>query len=134
MADVNTSDPKQQRNFGLVMAAALAALCAWGWWRHDVIHVWMLAIAGAFFLLAFVAPALLRPVLVVWLKFSEALNWVVTRVLLTISFWCMIVPARYILRLRGEDPLQRQWAPERTSYWEEPDAQPADLDAYKNQF
>lgn len=134
MANVDTADPKQQRNFGLVMAVAFVILCAIGWWRHGYIRWWMLAVAAAFVLAALIVPAALRPILIAWLKLSEVLNWVVTRTLLTVSFWGMIVPARLILRLRGRDPLERRWQPGQSSYWQDPEPQPADLDAYKNQF
>jgi hypothetical protein len=132
--DVDTSSAKEQRNFGLVVAGLFVVLCAAGWWRRGEIHVWMLAVAGVSSALGLIAPRVLRPVLVVWLKVAGVMNWIVTHVLLTLCFGCMITPTRYFIRWFGEDPLQRQWAPDQSSYWEEPDAQPAELEAYKNQF
>lgn len=132
--DVDVSDPKEQRNFGLIVAALFTTLCAVGWWRHGEIRVWMLVVAGVFLALGLVLPAGLRPVLIIWLRIAEALNWVITHALLTVCFWCMITPLRFVIGRFGTDPLRREWTPDQETYWDEPDAQPADLEDYKNQF
>jgi len=91
-------------------------------------------VALAFLATGLAVPRVLRPILVVWLKFSLALNWVMTRVLLTVAFFGMIVPTRVIIRLFSDDPLNRKWDPEATTYWEEAEEQPSDFRRYFNQF
>jgi len=132
--DVDVSDPKEQRNFGLVVAGLFALFCGVSWWRHGELRVWMLVVAALFAVLGLAAPAALRPIFFVWMKIAGAMNWFVTHLLLTVCFCCMITPARILIRWFGTDPLRRKWAPDQATYWEEPDAQPTDLDAYKNQF
>ena len=39
-----------------------------------------------------------------------------------------------IMRMAGKDPLKRAWNPEATTYWEDPEEQPAELERYFNQF
>lgn len=134
--NVDTSSRKEQRNFGIVMAVAITALGMIRWAIHHG-GPWPMPffyIAAAFLALGLLAPGVLRPVLVVWLKFSLALNWVMTRVLLTVAFLGIIVPTRLIMRLAGKDPLHRAWKPDAATYWEDPDEQPAELQRYLNQF
>ena len=135
MMNVDTSDRKQQRNFGVVMAVAISVLglIRWASHRHGA-PVGFFYVAAAFLISGIVAPRVLRPVLAAWLKFSLALNWVMTRVLLTVAFCVLIIPTRVILRLAGKDPLNRAWDPDAASYWEPAEEQPAELERYLNQF
>ncbi|GMW00450.1 MAG: hypothetical protein AMXMBFR84_15870 [Candidatus Hydrogenedentota bacterium] len=129
-----TSKRSEQRKFGWVMGGALAALGAIRWlWRGDLPWL-LLGLAAALAVLGTVAPGLLRPVFVAWLKLAEGLNWVMTRVTLSITFYLMITPTALIYRMISGDPLKRAWDRAAPTYWEEPDAQPNERDAYRNQF
>jgi len=134
--NVDTSDKKQQRNFGIVMAVAIAVLGLIRWALHgfEGLPTRFFGVAVVFLALGLAAPRGLRPVLVVWLKFSMALNWVMTRVLLTTAFFVLIMPTRLILWVAGNDPLKRAWDPGAPSYWEDPEEQPKEFERYLNQF
>ena len=154
--NVNISDKKEQRKFGLLMAIAIAVLGLIRWWWHGLgpLPLNFFYVAAAFAILGLIVPGVLKPVFFVWIRFSIALNWVVTRVLLTLAFFLMIVPTRIILRLAGKDPLNRAWRPEGEvvvvcdghdvdndsrvvtvdTYWEEPEEQPTEFERYLNQF
>lgn len=136
MTNIDTSSRKEQRNFGLVMAVCFAVLgtIRWAWHGFAAPPTWLYGIAAVFLVLALIAPKILQPVLIVWLKFALALNWVMTRVLLTLAFVTMMLPAGIILRLRGKDPLNRAWDPQASTYWEEAEEQPEELERYLNQF
>ncbi|MCC6696148.1 MAG: hypothetical protein IT365_11015 [Candidatus Hydrogenedentes bacterium] len=134
MHAIDTSSRKEQRKFGLTMAVAFAILGGLRFWVKGVPPLWLFGIAAAFLVAGLVVPFALRPVFIAWLKFAEALNWVMTRVLLTLVFYGLITPARFLNQWFGKDPLQRAWQQDRESYWEEPDDQPEDLEAYRNQF
>ncbi|HOZ45607.1 MAG TPA: SxtJ family membrane protein [Candidatus Hydrogenedentes bacterium] len=133
--DIDTSDRKQQRNFGLVMAVAITVLGLIRWALHRGEPPYpFFAVAAVFLVLGLLVPAILRPVLIVWMKFAEALNWFMTRLLLTIAFFGIILPTAMIMRLAGKDPLNRKWDPSATSYWEDPEDQPTEMEHYFNQF
>jgi len=133
---INTSSRDEQRKFGIVMAVAIAILGAIRYALHGFEHlpVWFFGIAIVFLILGLAIPHVLKPVFVAWIKFSLVLNWFMTRLLLSVAFFAMIVPARLLLLVRRQDPLKRAWHPEWGSYWEEPDEQPTDMDRYFNQF
>ena len=134
--DIDTSSRKEQRNFGIVMAVAIAVLGLIRWAIHGggPLPMPFFYVAAVFLALGLLAPRVLQPVLVVWLKFALAVNWVMTHLLLTVAFLGIITPMRVILRLLGKDPLNRAWDHEAPTYWEEPDDQPTEFQRYFNQF
>jgi len=136
MPEVDVSSPREQRNFGLVMGAAIALLGLLRWALHGFEHfplAWF-ALAAAFVVLALAAPVLLKPLFAAWMRLAAVLNWVSTRVFLGIAFYLLITPVRLVLRIFADDPLKRQWLPEADTYWEEPEEQPDDIRRYRNQF
>jgi len=134
--DLKPPNRKELRDYGLVMGVAITLLGCVRWWWHDFEHfpVWFVVVAAVFAAVGLIVPEILRPVYWVWMRFALGMNWVVTRVLLITVFVTMIIPGRLILSLRGKDPLKRAWDPDATSYWEEPEDQPEELDRYFNQF
>ena len=62
------------------------------------------------------------------------LNWVMTNVMLTVVWVFLIIPTRVLIKLFGSDPLKREWSSEESTYWEEPDEQPDNIEAYFRQF
>ena len=135
MLDIDTTSKREQRKFGVVMAIAFVVLGAirWAIAREDP-PVAFLYVAAPFLALALVAPAVLGPVLRAWLKFALVLNWVMTHVMLTVVWVFLITPTRVLIGLFGSDPLKREWSSEDSTYWEEPDEQPDDIEAYFRQF
>jgi predicted membrane protein len=133
---VNFSDKKEQRKFGIVMAAAIAVLGFLRWALHGFDHFpkWFFVVAFVFLALGLVAQRVLKPVFYVWMKFALALNWLLTRVVLTIAFCLMFIPTAIVMRIARKDPLKRAWDPTAASYWEEAEEQPTELDRYLNQF
>ncbi|HNZ47614.1 MAG TPA: SxtJ family membrane protein [Candidatus Hydrogenedentes bacterium] len=136
MLDIDTSDRKEQRKFGFVMAAAIVILGGIRFALHGFTAIpWaFLAVAVLFAVPAALFPGALRPVFVVWIKFALVLNWIVTHVMLTLVYYLIIVPMGLIMRVAGKDPLNRKWLPATESYWEEPEEQPEEFERYHHQF
>jgi hypothetical protein len=139
--NVDTSSRREQRNFGFVMAGAITVLgmvrWAFHWWREGQmpgLPIYFFAVAGVFLLLALAAPKVLEPIFVLWMKFALLINWVVTRILLTLVFVTMLIPGRGIVMLLRKDLLRRKWEPDSASYWQEPDEQPEEFERYQNMF
>ncbi len=70
-------------------------------------------VAGGYLL-----PAILRPLYVPWMLLAAVLGWVMTRVLLTLTFYVMITPIGLLRRIFGHDSLNRKFPGEQESYWE----------------
>ena len=132
--NVDTSSRKEQRAFGLVMATAIVVVTLIHWLIRGDLATWPFYLSGAFLILALAVPVALKPVFVVWMKFALVLNWIMTRLLLSIVFYFMITPTRALMRIFSDDPLKRRIEPDTASYWEEPDEQPDDPARYENMF
>lgn len=136
MLNIDTSSTQEQRKFGLLMAAAIALLGSVRWALHGfyALPVYWWSVAALFLLLGLLAPRVLRPVLVYWLKLALVLNWIMTRVFLTLAFYAILLPTGLVMRLFAEDPLKRKWKAAGESYWEVPEDQPQTLERYRQQF
>lgn len=124
----------EQRKFGLTMALAITAIGLIRWWLRGEPSYVFFGVAAAFLALGLAAPFALRPLFRGWVAFALALNWIMTRVLLTLVYYPLIVPMGLAMQLLGKDPLKRGRLPDHESYWEEPDGQPDDIESYYNQF
>ncbi len=137
MVKPDTGSRTEQRKFGLVMAAAFCVLGLLRWAIHHFsdFPIRFFVAAAVLAVLGLVAPRVLQPVFVVWMKLAEALNWFMTRVFLTVAWWLIITPTGLIMRLgRKEDPLKRAWLPADATYWEPAEEMGEGVEAYKNQF
>jgi len=134
--NVDIASKKEQRKFGLTMAVAITLIGLIRWWLHgfDDFPVYFFYVAAVFAALGLVAPRVLKPVFYVWIKFGLGMNWVMTRLVLLIAFWLMIVPTRVLIRLFGDDPLKREFLPGAPSYWEDAEEQPDTIARYFKQF
>ncbi len=138
MTHVDTSSKSEQRKFGIVMAVAITVVGLVRWLFHgldmEALPSYFFSVAAVFLVLGLVAPKLLQPVFWGWMKFALAVNWVMTRVFLTIAFLLLLTPFRLLIRLFSDDPLKRAWAAEGESYWEAPEDQPKNVDRYRDQY
>ena len=68
-------------------------------------------IAALVFLVANMAcPGLYKPFAFVWLNFSNALGAVVSRVILALEFFLLVLPVGMVLRLIGRDAMaMKKW-------------------------
>ena len=109
------------RGFGLVFAAAGAALGLLSLWRSG----WRLTGTGAaefaagacFLLLALAAPAVLAPLNRAWTAFGRALNAVTSPVVMAVLFYGVVAPVGALMRLSGKDPLRLRRDPAAETYW-----------------
>ena len=134
--NVDTSSKSEQRKFGIVMAVAISVLGLIRYALHGFEHfpVYFFVVAAVFLVLGLAVPKVLQPVLVVWMKFALALNWVVMHLLLSITFYLMITPVRVLVSIFGDDPLKRDWQRDTDSFWEEPEEQPKEFERYRQMF
>ena len=103
-------DKAGYRKFGLTTGAIVAALfgvllpwlfslayAPWPWVFGAVLVVW-----------ALLAPRTLQPVHAGWMKFGQVMNWINTRVILSLLFYGIFTPLGITMRLLGRDPMQRR--------------------------
>jgi hypothetical protein len=105
------------RSFGLVMAAALAAVTALNAWHSGRLWPWTGGLAALLLAAALLRPAVLHPLNLVWLKFGLLLHRVVNPVLMALIFYGTVLPTGLVMRMMGKDPLRLKRQPGADSYW-----------------
>jgi len=98
--NLNSTDTKTIRKFGLVALVFFGCLSALGLWKEKPLPFY-----------------LLRPVYVGWLKTAHFLGRVVTTLILTLDYYLVITPSALIKRLFGGAPLPVKPDKESSSYW-----------------
>jgi len=142
MIDIDTADRSEQRKFGVVMGLAIVILGLIRWGLGYLLHpetaggypIYFFYASLPFFGLAIFWPRALKPIFDRWMKFALVLNWIMTRIMLAIAWFLLFIPMRVILRLAGKPMLTKTWDPEAPSYWEDPEAQPDEIEKYRHQF
>ena len=108
----------EDRKFGWTVGGVFAVLGALLLWRHrTLVGSVLLSAGGALLLFAAAAPALLAAPHRGWLAFAKALGRVNSAVFLFLTFFVVLTPLAFILRLAGRDELRRRGAAP-ASTWE----------------
>ena len=106
------------------MAIAFLVIAAIVILKHHHVSLSLLIISGSFFVLGAVAPAILKPVYVAWMKLAVVLSWINTRIILLILFYLILTPIGLIMRLFGKDVLDFKIKKNRDSYWQKKEKKP----------
>lgn len=74
-------------------------------------------IAVAFGVCGLIRPAAIRPVYVAWMVVAFPIGWLVSTVLLAITYYGVFTPIGLAFRLVGRDPLRLRRRQDSNSYW-----------------
>jgi hypothetical protein len=127
---------RQERQFGVTIGLALAVLSGWLFWRGFAPAA-TVPLAGVGALLVALGAGYPRALVYpnrAWMAFSEALSWVVTRVILAVLFYLVFAPLGGWRRARGWDPLNRRAPADRKSFWQPYSDRQADARHYEKMF
>ena len=122
--NLNSTERKKIRKFGLVALIFFGALCILGIWTKKPVPAYLfgtLAALGVGFVLI---PSPLRPVYTAWLKIAHLMGRVITVLILSLAYYLVITPSALIKRLFGGRPLPIRPDRSASSYWV-PRAEPA---------
>lgn len=108
---------KELRKFGLIMAFPLFVITGILYWRQKPAMLYFLAVAGFFLLSGLFLPKILAPIEKIWMRIAEFLSIIMTKVILTSTFYVVITPVALFLRLIGKDVLEKKFDSNQTSYW-----------------
>ena len=113
----------QARKTALVVAAVLAGIAAWNFYKGRTTVVLVCGgLALALVLMGLLIPALARRFHVFWMTLAVALGYVNSRILLSLLFYLVFAPYGFVSRLFKRDPLRRRgeasesyWTPRKTT-------------------
>jgi hypothetical protein len=105
------------RLFGFVFAAAFVVVACVPLVHGHRIRVWALVVSGLFLAAGAFRPALVSPLNRVWFRFGRLMHQVVSSVVLGTTFFVVLTPTGWLLRLTGKDALRLRRVTERDTYW-----------------
>lgn len=122
------------KKFGVTMGIALLVISLFILFRHRHSPVFTSGISLIFFVLAFSAPGLLRPVYIFWMRLAFVLGWINTRLILFIIFYLVFTPIGLVMRLFGADLLDKKIEKTKDSYWKKREKEAFNPSGYERQF
>jgi hypothetical protein len=111
-------DKKTLRNFGLLFFVVLSAMAALSYWKGHSNWPWFIGGGGLFLILGLFLPFLLKPFYKVWMVFAFLLGWVMTRVIVTLTFFLVFTPVGFVFRAMGKDLLNEKIDRSANTYWQ----------------
>ncbi len=129
-------DPKQLRTFGLAGLVSFCLLAGWVLWRHSIFEIHLgataqtavsaalLAAGAACGVLAFAAPAALKPLFIGLSLVGAPIGLAVSFLVMAFLYYGLLTPIGLYFRLTGRDALERKFEPGRPTYWVEREPTP----------
>lgn len=128
------SGRKELRKFGFSIGIILIFLSCLLFWQGKHYTSLILSVSIIFLLIGLFLPICLKPIHKVWMGVAILLGWVMTRVILIISFYLIVTPIALVSRLVGKDFLDRKFDKSKESYWIPREEYYMDKKNYENQF
>ena len=117
MARKKQTEAQRLRSFGLVMAVALSAFGGFFLWRGREWGLYVIAVGAVFLVAGLLLPRALRPIERVWMGLAMVMGAIMTRVILTLTFFVVMTPMGLLVRLLGKDLLAMKADPSAETYW-----------------
>ena len=94
------------------LALVLICMICFLVWKHQ----FLIMLAIAFLLVAMTYPPIFKPFAKLWFGLSTALGTVVSKIILTIVFFAVVLPVGLIRRALGKDAMKiKVWKKDKTS-------------------
>ena len=123
------------RRFGLVLAALLALLGGYLWYKDgrgfsQLVHAASLVFVGV----GLRWPGALKPIYFPYMWLARVVAFVNIHLLLGLVFYTLFTLIGLGMRLLGRDPLDRKIAPDEESYWQRRASSLFPRDHYRKRF
>jgi len=105
------------RTFGLVMAAALAAVTLLNIRHAGKTWPWTGGLAALLLVAGLLRPSILHSLNLIWMKFGLLLHRIVNPIVMALLFYGTVLPTGLVMRVLGKDPLRLTRQPDADSYW-----------------
>lgn len=123
------------RNFGFFFSGVFSLLSAYSAFQGgEPSKIYSFLVVGVVFgLVAVVAPEVLSPFNIAWMKLGDLMSKIVSPLVLSIIFFALIAPVALATRLFGRDELRLKKI-ENNTYWIDRVPPGPVGDSFKNQF
>jgi len=105
------------KKFGIGLAAILAVIATVQWIRGNGLFTWFYAGAGVVLASGLAVPMLLKPLFILFSFIGLVLGWFMTRLILTVFYFCIMTPIGRLTRLSGKKHLDTGFRDGSSTYW-----------------
>ena len=111
-------DKKGLRQFGFMFGSIIAGLfgIVLPWLFDFKYPYWPWVVLLVFFAWGLLAPNTIEPFYKLWMRFGLLLNAVMSRIILGIVYYAVVLPTGLIMKLKGYDPMNREFDADLDSY------------------
>ena len=105
------------RKFGITMGFILLIIAGLLFWKeNESFHVF-LTIGIILCSLSIALPIILKPIFWIWMICAILIQWIITRIILSLIYYLIITPVGLIGRLLGKQFLELKWNSNNSTYW-----------------
>jgi len=109
---------KELRKFGIILFFIFALIAGLMFWRAKSSWLILLCIGLLFLFIGLVRPSFLKSFYRVWMAWAFVFGWLMTRVILTLTFFILITPMGLFLRkVLKKDLLDEKIEKSKETYW-----------------
>jgi len=121
--EINTVEVTKSdlRKFGFIMGGMFALIFGllFPWITDKTLEtwpIWPFIVTGIFWVIAIIAPQILRPVNDIWIKIGNVLGFINSRIILAVMFFLLIFPIGLLLKVFGKDSMDRKLDKDASTY------------------
>ena len=111
------SDKKELRKFGYTVGIALLIIGFALLYFGKPSYIYFICCGTLLCVVGLIYPSILKYIHKVWMGLSVVLGFIMTRVILTILFYFVFMPLRFIARIFGKKFIDLSFKAEAGSYW-----------------
>lgn len=129
-----TGTQKDFKKFGITIAVFLILLGIVLYFIKQELNVILSSVGILFLLLGMFIPAILKPFYKIWMSIAIILNYIMTRLILSLLFYTVFTLISIILKITGKQFLDIKQTEEKESYWMYRNTDHNDKNIYERQF
>ena len=105
------------RKFGITVGFILLIIAGLLFWKeNESFHVF-LTIGIILCSLSIALPIILKPIFWIWMICAILIQWIITRIILSLIYYLIITPVGLIGRLLGKQFIELKWNSNNSTYW-----------------
>lgn len=111
------SDKKELRKFGYTIGIALLVIGAASLYFGRASNHYLIFIGALVLFVGLIYPILLKPFQKIWMGIAIVLGFIMTRIILSLLFYFVFMPMRFIARIFGKKFIDLNFKEVTDSYW-----------------
>ena len=120
LIEINTNPSRRDLRIFSLLLIVFCGVVGWMFFRKtgsETTAYLIAGIGGCVGLIGSIAPHLARPVYVGWMYAVSPIGFVVSNLVLAITFWGVVWPIALLLGMKKHDPLALQLRKDSETYW-----------------